>query len=226
MKRPLVRAVLLAAFFAIASTSSPAWAHEEINPASFPIGQPVYFLLSAANETKADLTRITLGAPPNLAFGATTRAPAGWTASRGDKVITYSGPGIKPDTWEQWGFEIDGADQPGTYTYKVTLGFADARTEDVSVPVRAVAATGATGTATAPPSPGATGVGTGLYPTSAVPLRLSPANVRSVDAARSRGTLGLVLGAAGAGLGLLALMVAVTRRPRGNGPAVGAAQDW
>lgn len=222
--------MLLAASAVVALNASAAWAHEEINPATFPTGKPVFFLLSAANETKADLTRITLSAPPNLGFGATTKAPAGWTASRSDKVITYSGSGIKPDSWDQWGFEIDSADQPGTYTFKVTLGFADARTEDVSIPVRAVADSGAgAGTGSAGTAPGAASTapagGPGPSSASAVGVRLSPAAGRSVDAARSRATIGLILGAMGAGLGLLSLVVALTLRRRGGGTG-GTAQDW
>lgn len=128
-------------------TAAPALAHEEISPANIGTGKPAFFTLSAADETTADLNKITLGAPAGVNFGATTKEPAGWTVNRTDRVITWTGGAIKPNHFEQWGFEIEGADQPGTLSYKVTLGFADGKTDDVTVEVKA-AADNAAGSAT------------------------------------------------------------------------------
>ena len=105
----------------------------------------MFFLVNAANEQRTDLVKLTITAPQNLPLGVTTKAPTGWTADKSDTAITFSGPGIKPDNWDQWGFEIDSADQPGTYTYKITLSFADGSKDDVSVPVHAVVSTAAAG---------------------------------------------------------------------------------
>ena len=87
---------------------------------------PAVERILSANEKQVDLTKMTLTAPQGLAFGAATREPAGWTANKTDTVITWSGGAVKPDRFETWGFEIEGADQPGTLTYKATLGYADA----------------------------------------------------------------------------------------------------
>ncbi len=125
----------------------PAAAHEEINPSTFPTAKPAFFTLSAANETGADLTKVTLNAPSGVAFGATTRDPTGWTVNRTDQTITWSSGRVIPDRFEQWGFEIEGADQPGTLIYKATLGYADGKSTDVSVEIEAVAASQSASTA-------------------------------------------------------------------------------
>ncbi|MCU1448088.1 MAG: hypothetical protein JWP02_258, partial [Acidimicrobiales bacterium] len=96
--------VVLAAVAAVMAVATPAWAHEEINPKQFPTGQPTFFMLSAANEQTADLTKVTLTAPKGVAFGATTHEPQGWTVNRTDAVITWNGGAVKPDTFEQWGY--------------------------------------------------------------------------------------------------------------------------
>jgi len=141
------RSLPLLALAAVLLLAAPAGAHEEINPSTIPTGKPVFFTLDAANEKTVDLTTITLTAPSGLAFGSSTRSPSGWTADRTDEAITWTGGGVKPDQFDQWGFEIEGADQPGTLTYKVTLGFADGSRDDVDVAVTATAAGSTTGAA-------------------------------------------------------------------------------
>lgn len=126
---------------AIAMTvATPAWAHEEISPQTFRTGQPTYFTFSAANEKAVGLIKVTLAAPNGLPFGATTREPSGWTVVRTDQSITWSGGSVAPDHYEQWGFEVEGADQPGTVAYHATLTFADGTTDSVEVDTTAVGA--------------------------------------------------------------------------------------
>jgi hypothetical protein len=209
---------------AVSGLAAPAFAHEEINPKTFPTGQPTFFTLTAANEEKADLVKIVLNAPAGAAFGETTRSPAGWSVNRTDSTITWTGGAVKPDTFETWGYEIDSADQPGTLAYKVTLGFADGKTDDVEVDV----------TATAPGATGAT-------PTS------SSATVTTGAAAPSTAQSGSTNTGSGGGgsdgtakaalaLAIVALLVAAgalaagarqrsPKSPAGGG-AGGAAQDW
>src|ERR671922_813126 len=133
------RLVTAMAALAVAVTAAPAWAHEEINPRTFPSGQPAFLTLTAANEASADLVRIVLRAPAGLAFGEATRSPAGWSATTGDDTITWTGGAVKPHTFESWGFEIEGADQPAALTYKVTLGYAGGKTDEHEVEVTATA---------------------------------------------------------------------------------------
>ena len=131
--------VFLAAVTAVLAAAMPAFAHEEITPKQFPTGQPTFFTLSAANEKEVDLNKITIAAPSGVKFGEATRESPGWTVNKGDTSITWSGGAVKPAHFEQWGYEIEGADQPGTLTYKVTLGFTDGKTDDVNVQTTAVA---------------------------------------------------------------------------------------
>jgi hypothetical protein len=140
------------ALAAVLLMAAPAWAHEEINPSTIPTGTPVFFSLNAANEKTVDLTRITLTAPSGLAFGEATRSPAGWKVDRTEEVITWTGAAVAPEQFEQWGFEIEGADQPGSISYKVTLGFADGTSDDVEVVVTATDATGPSDSAASPAS--------------------------------------------------------------------------
>src|SRR5947209_2295943 len=143
--------VLVATAAAVVAPASAALAHEEINPKTFPTGQPTFFTLTAANEESVNLVKIVLHAPAGLAFGTTTRSPAGWSVTRTDDTITWTGGAVKPGTFDTWGYEIEGADQPGALAYKVPLGLADGKSDDVEVDVNAVAAA----TTGAGPSPGA-----------------------------------------------------------------------
>jgi uncharacterized protein YcnI len=181
-------AFLAVAVIALAGTAPAAWAHEEINPSSVPTGKPVFFMLSAANEKQVDLTKITLTAPEGLAFGATTRDPAGWTSNKSDTVITWTGGAVKPDQFEQWGFEIEGADQPGTLDYKVTLGYRDGTSDDVQVPITVVAAS-ATGTAAAA-AKGSGGEGRANAALAVAIVALAAAAAAAVVAVRRRGAGG------------------------------------
>jgi uncharacterized protein YcnI len=189
--------------------AAPASAHEQIDPSSFPVGKPTFFTLRAANEEQSDLTKIVLTAPKDLPFGEATQEPAGWTVNRTEEEITYTGGAVKPEAFAEWGFEIEGADQPGTYNYTVTLSFADGKSDDVKVPVTAVAA-GASGASKSSSSAGA--------------------STSSVDAAKSRANAALAIGIVAIVLALVATVLVVTRR-RGKGTAAPAAggdakQDW
>jgi periplasmic copper chaperone A len=188
--------------------AAPASAHEQIDPSSFPVGKPTFLTLRAANEEQSDLTKIVLTAPKDLPFGEATQEPAGWTVNRTEEEITYTGGAVKPEAFAEWGFEIEGADQPGTYDYTVTMTFADGKTDDVKVPVTAVAA-GATGAAKS---------------------SSSGASSSSVDSAKSRSSAALAIGIVAIVLAIVAIVLVVTRR-RGKGsaaPATGgdAKQDW
>ncbi|MEA2843217.1 MAG: hypothetical protein QOJ69_888, partial [Actinomycetota bacterium] len=143
--------IILSAFAAgLLLAAGPALAHEEITPSVFPTAKPTFFTLDAANEKTVGLTKVTLTAPEGLDFGSATSSPPGWSAARTDTVVTWTGGTVAPDQFEQWGFEIEGADQPGTLTYKVGLGFADGSNDDVDVVVTATsggtAAAASTGT--------------------------------------------------------------------------------
>jgi uncharacterized protein YcnI len=207
MKRLAMTMVVLTTLLA----ASPAWAHEEINPKSFPTGAPTFFSLSASNEQKADLTKVTLTAPAGVNFGATTKEPPGWTLSKTDSVLTWTGGAVKPDKFEQWGYEIDSADQPGNLTYKVTLGFADGKSDDVNVVVTAVA--GGTTATTA-----ATALGSSATPTTVV----KATGPIKKDEGRANAALGI--GIAALVLALVAGGLALRRR---NGTVAAAPeQDW
>jgi hypothetical protein len=219
---------VVAALAALAGAAAPAFAHEEIAPKTFPTGQPTFFTLTAANEESANLVKVVLHAPAGVPFGTTTRSPAGWSVTRTDDTITWTGGVVKPDTFDTWGYEIEGADQPATLAYKVTLGFADAKSNDVEVDVNAVVpgATGATGAGAAPGA--ATTVTTGATtPTTA-------GDDESAGGGGSEGGSGTAKAALA--VAIVALLVAagalaVGGRRRGPGGAgggggAGAAQDW
>jgi uncharacterized protein YcnI len=225
--RPTVVATvaMLAAVLVSAGTAS---AHEEISPKTFPTGQATFFTLTVANEASVDLVRVALRAPAGVAFAEATRSPTGWAAAATDDTVTWTGGAVKPHTFESWGFEIGGADQPATLTYRVTLGYAGGETDEHEVEVTATAP-GTGGTA----SP-ATTASTAATATSATPpttAAASPEN--SSDRDSGPATAALVIS-------IVALVLAVgalfAGRRRGAGPApnrapggetaAGAAQDW
>ncbi|HYT38830.1 MAG TPA: hypothetical protein VEN99_04930 [Acidimicrobiia bacterium] len=207
---------------AVVAGAVPALAHEEISPKTFPTGQPTFFTLTAANEESVTLTKIVLHAPAGLAFGETTRSPAGWSVARTDDTITWTGGAVKPDTFDTWGYEIEGADQPATLAYKMTLGFADGKTDDVEVDVNAVAPGAAPATATS--------VTTGAAP--ATSGGAGDAQDRAGDTDGASGTAKAALAISIVALLAAAGALAVGNRrrrpkgPAGGGGAAGAAQDW
>jgi len=215
--------VFLVAVTAVLAVAAPAFAHEEINPKQFPTGTPTFFTLSAANEKKVDLTKISIAAPKGVNFGETTRSPAGWTVDASETVITWSGGAVKPDNFDQWGYEIDSADQPGTLTYKVTLGFSDGSSDDVNVQTTAVA-----------PGTTATTVGGGAVTTaatSATTTATTEAKSESGSAARTRANIALALGAVALVAAIIALVLAGRKRSGAatSTPAAAAGgekQDW
>jgi uncharacterized protein YcnI len=218
--------VILAAVAGLLAIAAPAFAHEEINPKQFPTGTPTFFTLSAANEKKVDLNKITLTAPQGTDFGSSTRSPAGWTVNRTDSVITWTGGAVKPDAFEQWGYEIEGADQPGTLTYKVTLGFTDGSSDDVNVQTTAIAA-GTTATTVA----GGGGGAVTTAPASGTTTATTEAKSGSGSAARTRANIALVLGAVALVAAIIALVLAGRKRDGSDASAPAAAgggqkQDW
>lgn len=144
-RRATIAALALVSGLVLVAT--PAWAHEEINPKVLPTGQPTFFTLSAANEKKSNLVKVVLTAPKGVPVGATTAEPPGWDVAKTDTALTWTataGGGVLPDHFAQWGFETDGADQPGTFTYTVELTYADGSHDPVTIPVTVTAASGAT----------------------------------------------------------------------------------
>ncbi|GAC1316791.1 MAG: hypothetical protein NVSMB12_14020 [Acidimicrobiales bacterium] len=145
-RRAMVATLALLAGLVMAVT--PAWAHEEINPKNLPTGQPTFFTLSAANEKKSNLVKVVLTAPKGIPVGATTAEPSGWDVAKTDTSLTWTAPsggGVWPDHFAQWGFETDGADQPGSFAYTIELTYADGSHDPVMVPVTVTAASGANG---------------------------------------------------------------------------------
>ena len=121
----------------------------------------------------------------------------------GASSTAANGAGVKPDHFDQWSFETDGADQPGTFTFKVALTFADGKTDDVQVPVTVVAGRKAATSATGGTSVAAT---------------------RVAHDARSRANVALAVGIGGV---VVALLAVVARRPRRtSAPAGERGQDW
>jgi hypothetical protein len=210
---------------AVLGVAVPAWAHEEVNPSTIGTGKPVFFTLSAANEAKADLVKIGITAPKSVPMGATTREPSGWTVSTKDTSAVVwqaaSGAGVKPDKFETWGFETDGADQPGAYTYKVALTFADGKTTNVDVPL-AVGTPPSTGGSTATTTPAGTG-GAGATTTVAPATTAAPKAKKTSN----RATLALIVGAIALVVSLISLAVGLSRRrttPAAGAPSAG--KDW
>ena len=224
-KRMLVTAAVTVAVLAVAA---PAWAHEEVSPSSISSGKPVFFTLSAANEAKADLVKIGITAPKSVPMGATTRDPSGWTISTKDtSAIVWqaaSGTGVKPDKFETWGFETDGADQPGSYTYKVAMTFSDGKTDNVEVPLTVGAGVVVhrhdrrwvhdhRRRRPAPPR----------RPPPHRPAKTTPAKAKKTS---SKATVALILGAVALVVSLVALATAMSPSGRRLPSAPPAGKDW
>jgi len=213
----------------VAGLAAPALAHEEVNPKTFPTGQPTFFTLTAANEKEDPLTSIVLHAPAGLPLGEATRSPAGWTSTRTANTITWKGGSVKPEGFETWGFETDGVDQPGPLAFKVDLIFThsngDIETEGaIEVDVTATAG-GSTGGAAA----GSTTTTVAATTTTARPETAAGGSGDSSGTAKAALALSIVALVAAIG----ALVLAGRRKAGpaagsggGAGSAAGGAQDW
>jgi hypothetical protein len=214
VRRSLVAVAVLTALVAAAA---PAFAHEEISPKTFPTGTPTFFFLTAANESTANVTKVVVTAPSGVPIGTSTREPAGWTSSRTAAAVTFTagaGAGVKPDHFEQFGFETDGAGQPGTFVFKVVLTTADGKTTNVDVPVTATTGTASSGsTATTGTTIAASTTTTGATATTAT----TPVTVPASNTVKSRANSALAVGVIALVVALLALILALTRR-RAAGP--------
>jgi len=213
------RSIALVATALALAGAAPAWAHQEISPASVAVGRPALLMLSAANEKRVDLTSVTLTPPSGQQFGHATRDPAGWTAALTRTRIQWTGGAVRPDRFEHFGFEVEPIGQPGDLTFRVAVGYADGTTAESDVPLRAVVADGAPPATTVAPAPATTA------PAGGEPAGAAPAPVAADDAGSGRGVATLALVVA-----LAALAASVAGLARGRRPAQPAAsgqgQDW
>ena len=206
--------------------AAPAWAHEEIAPATVATGQPTFMTLLSANETRSALNKLTLTAPSGVTLGAATRQPEGWTAEKSERAITWTGGSVAPGSFEEWGFEIEPVDQPGELRFRVASAFASGSTDTHTVIVTAGAG-GASSPATSEPT-----VTVGTAPegeddtTTSSDAAAAPAS--SGDGSDSSGRANVAMGLAGAALLLsLVALVAALRSARGHGgPTAPEARDW
>jgi len=195
MKRLLVAGLVGLALGLIFADAGPAWAHEEIDPATVPTGKPVFLTVNAANEKTVDLTSIRLVSPKGLDFGAATHEPPGWTVAKSNAAVTWTGA-LKPNKFESWGFEIEGADQPGPQTYTATLSYADNTKEDVEVVLTVTAATG------------------------------TEASSSKSSGDGGKATVGIALGAVALALAVIALVTSRKKTGPATAAAAGEKQDW
>ena len=219
-----LRSMLVAAIGALAvlAPAAPALGHEEISPNTLTVGQPAYVSLTVANEKDVKLVKIQLEAPKTVEFGTLLEGKDGWATTRSSFRMTWDGT-VKPDSFESFRYEIEGPDQPGTLTYKITLSYADGTSEEHEVDVTAVAA----GTGTS-----ATTVTTGATPTSAPPTTAAaPADSGSGsdgDSGTAKAALAVSIVALLVAAGALAVGArrSGANRASGGGAEPGAAQDW
>jgi hypothetical protein len=228
LRSALVPALAVAA---VAALAAPAFAHEEITPKTISTGQSAFLSLTAANESSSDLVKIVLKAPANLSLGKATRSPAGWSATADGDAAAWTGA-LKPGTFETFGFEVGGPDQPGTLTFSVTSTNAAGRTDEHEVEITAAAPGTAGG-----PTPATAGTATSVTTaTTAAPTSPTTAAAAAGDAADDSDGASVTAKAALA-LSMVALLLAggslaMGARGRrgtaspGGGSTPGAAQDW
>ncbi|MDQ1709907.1 MAG: hypothetical protein QOG49_1292 [Frankiaceae bacterium] len=218
----------------VVGVASPALAHEEITPNTVTVGTPTFMTITAANEQKVPLTKLEVKAPDGVSLGL-THAPNGWTAQSDATHATFTGR-LAPEHFEQFGFEIEGADQPGAAAFTAVLTFAGAPADTVTIPVTVVAGGSTVATPSAAPSASApapsasvtASVTASVEPTASSTPSTAPAAAQLSGPARAstRDNRALAVAIVALLAALAALALAVLRR--GPGPAAGAgrAQDW
>lgn len=216
------------AFAALATVSTlvllggPAWAHEEISPATIPTGRANFVTLLAANEESTALTKLTLTAPDGVTFGDATRQPAGWTAEKSKTAITWTGGSLAPASFDTWGVEVNAVNQPGPLRFRVSSGVAGGETSSANIEITAVAP-GIGAPTTVAPAGTVTTTGSSDATTTTTAETASGATDGTGDGT-SRANLALVVGGLGLALSLLALAAAL--RSRGNAGETTEATSW
>lgn len=223
MKRPHPR-LLGVLLVALVAGAAPAGAHEEIAPSSVVTGRAAFLTFTVANERQVAVTGVTLAPPAGLELGPVTREPQGWVAARAQGGITWSGGSLASGTFEQWGVELEAPDQPGAFTFRSTLAFADGRTDSHDVPLTVSAASAAAPVVTTTTATAATATSLAVSPASTSPA--SGADDGEVGSARRQANLALAVGGGGLVVALVALVLA-SRRPRSRGAATPPGeQEW
>jgi hypothetical protein len=221
VKRLLVAAPV--AFVALVVGAGPAAGHEEISPSTVGLGRAVFLTLYAANERQVAVTGVTLTPPSGLSLGPASREPPGWAAERGPEGISWSGGQLAPGRFEEWEFELEAPDQPGAFTFRSTLRFANGRADahDVVLTVAGPVPPADAPATTGPPPTTSTGTPAAL-PATAVP---EGGDDDDVAAARRRANLAAGVGGVSALVSVVALVVAARRSPARR-PAGGEEQEW
>ncbi|MFP5317627.1 MAG: hypothetical protein ACLGI2_04960 [Acidimicrobiia bacterium] len=218
MRRTIAAVVALLA----SAGAAPAWAHQEVTPATVVVGRPVFLTLAAANEKRVDVTSVTLTPSSGQQFGHATREPAGWSASLGHTRIAWTGGAIRPDRFEQFGFDIEPPAQPGALAFRVALRYADGTTTESDVQVTSVVA----GDQPAPPTTTATTVAADA-PASTEPDPSVPAPVATADddgGASGVATLALIVAIAALASSVIGVVRGRDRSPTAAAERKG--QDW
>ena len=214
MRNTLVGALLAAT---LVLTGGPAWAHEEIIPPTIPTGKANFVILQVANEARGEMSRLSLTAPENVNFGDATRQPAGWTAEKSEKVITWTGGALAPGAFDAWGVELEAVDQPGPLRFRVASSSGGGSPSTSTVEIAAVAP-GTTPTTAAVVSVTTTGNARSMTTTDTA---AAGTTAGGDDSGSSRANLALVVGALALALALVALAAAL----RGRG-GVEEAKTW
>lgn len=221
----------LAGLAALVLLAPPAAAHEELNPSVVVVGKPVFVYLSAANEGRNNIGSVAVTVPAGLELGGVTREPTGWTAKRDGAVVTWTGGPLAPGKFEQWGFELHGPDQPGSFTFKVTVRYADGDTHGSDVPLTVSAAGAAVTSSSVPASTTTTATTVTTAPAGGNGNGTSAGSGAGDDSGgdgSGRANLALAVGGLGTVLALVALALG-TRRGGGTPSPARAAdqqQDW
>jgi hypothetical protein len=222
---------VVAGLAAVVLLAPPAGAHEELNPSVVVVGKPVFVYLSAANEGRNDIGSVAARVPAGLELGGVTREPAGWTAKREGAVVTWTGGPLSPGKFEEWGFELHGPDQPGSFTFKVTVRYADGDIHESDVPLTVSAPGTAVTTSSGPASTTTTAMTVTTAPASGDGdggSAASGAGDASAGGDEGRANLALAVGGLGAALAVAALVLGARRSGGGLSPAraVAEEQDW
>jgi uncharacterized protein YcnI len=229
--------LLLLTGLLLAVTAGPAFAHVTVDPSEVPQGSYQQLTFRVPNERDdSGTTRLEVVFPTDHPFASVRARPLpGWTVTvetakldtpvsggEGGQIteavsrVTWSGGLIKPGEYQD--FDISAGPVPEGVD---KLEFKALQTYQSGEVVRWIESVPEGGEEPEHPAPtltvtaaegdghGATGAAAGAAPAGG-------ATGEDVDAARTRGTIGIALGAVGLLLGAAALVLAV-RRPRGSG---------
>ena len=113
---------------AVALALAPAaGAHVTMRPVRIDPGSDARVVFSVPNETKATITQVAIGLPPDFRLGEAEVKP-GWKTEMSSRTVTWKGHDIKPDQFAEFTLHVQAPDVEEKAVFPVLVSLANGQT--------------------------------------------------------------------------------------------------